>query len=93
MLQYKPLKVISLGQTKSDNINRMITITHDFYLVIFSGWAIEMGLHLTADNINHYYIKRLSLYVTFKSFDLGMLSSVSTGNLLRNAALPPSSCC
>ena len=31
-----PLSVITLGQTKSDNINRMITITDDVYLVIFS---------------------------------------------------------
>jgi len=30
--------VITLGQTKSDNINRMIALTDDFYLVIFTAW-------------------------------------------------------
>ena len=29
-VQRKPLNVITLGQTKSDHINRMITITDDF---------------------------------------------------------------
>ncbi len=28
----KPLNVITLGQTKSDNINRMITITGCFFI-------------------------------------------------------------
>jgi hypothetical protein len=41
-IQWKPLNVITLGQTKSDNINRMITITGYFYLVSFSKWAYEM---------------------------------------------------
>jgi len=27
---------MALGHTKSDNINRMITITNDFYFVTFS---------------------------------------------------------
>jgi hypothetical protein len=42
MLQQKPLNVITLDQTKSDNINRMITITGCFYLVSFSKWDYEM---------------------------------------------------
>jgi hypothetical protein len=29
-IQWKPLNVITLGQTKSDNINQMITITDCF---------------------------------------------------------------
>jgi len=28
-----PLNVITLGQTESDNINKMTTLTNDFYLV------------------------------------------------------------
>ena len=31
-----------LGQTKSDNINRITTTTGDFYLVIFSKLDVEM---------------------------------------------------
>ena len=31
-----------LDQTKSDSINRMITITDGFYLVIFSKWEVEI---------------------------------------------------
>ena len=40
VLQYsvKPIYVITLGQTESDNINQMITINGDFYLVILSKW-------------------------------------------------------
>jgi hypothetical protein len=34
--------VITLGQIKSDNINRIITITDCFYLVSFSEWDYEM---------------------------------------------------
>jgi len=30
LLQQKPLNVITFGQTKSDNIDRIITITDDF---------------------------------------------------------------
>ncbi len=41
VLQQKPLNVITLGQTKSDNINRMITITGCFYLVSFTKWDCE----------------------------------------------------
>ncbi len=40
-LQWKPLNVISLGQTKSDNINRMISVTDCFYIVSFSKWDFE----------------------------------------------------
>ncbi len=37
-LQWKPLNVITLGPTESDNINRMITVTGGFYLVSISKW-------------------------------------------------------
>jgi hypothetical protein len=37
----KPLNLITLGQTKSDNINRMITLTGCFYLVSISKWDNE----------------------------------------------------
>ena len=36
-----PLNVMTLGKTKSDNINQMITIIGDFYLVIFSKWNVK----------------------------------------------------
>ena len=42
LVQYRLLNVITMGQTKSDNINRMITIADEFYLVIFSEWNIEI---------------------------------------------------
>ena len=51
---------ITLGQTKSDNINRMITITDGFYNKInktFECDHIKRLITLTSDNI-----KRLSLY-------------------------------
>ncbi len=53
------LNVITLGQNKSDNINRMITITGCFYIVSYSKWDFEnikRLITLTSDNI-----KRLSL--------------------------------
>ena len=53
--------MITLGQTKSDYINQMITITDYFYLVIFSKWDVEMWsrvITLTSD-----CIMRLSLYI------------------------------
>ena len=34
----KLLNVITLGQTNSDIINQMITLTDDFYLVIINEW-------------------------------------------------------
>ena len=34
--------MFTLGNDKSDNINQMVTITDDFYLVIFSKWDDEM---------------------------------------------------
>jgi hypothetical protein len=37
-VQWKPLNVITSGKSKSDNINRMITITDYFYLVVFNKW-------------------------------------------------------
>jgi hypothetical protein len=30
-IQWKPLNVITLGQTESDNINRLITLTADHF--------------------------------------------------------------
>ena len=38
----KPLIVITLGRIKSENINRMITITGDFYLVIIHTCAFDI---------------------------------------------------
>jgi len=42
--------LITLDQTNSDNINRMITITDDFYLDIFSKWNVWNVIRV--DNIN-----------------------------------------
>ena len=44
-LQQKQLNLITLGQKKSDNINRMITLTSDVCLVIFSKWDNDMCSH------------------------------------------------
>ncbi len=44
-VQWKPLYVITLGLTESDNINRMITITGCFHIVSFSKWEFEMWSH------------------------------------------------
>ncbi len=33
LIQWKPLNVITLGHIKIENINRMITLTGDYYLV------------------------------------------------------------
>ncbi len=41
-VQWKPLNVITLGQSKSDNIYRMITITGCFNIVSYSKWDFEM---------------------------------------------------
>ena len=41
-VQQKPLIVINLGHTKSDNIIRIKKITDDFYLVIYSKWDFEI---------------------------------------------------
>ena len=60
LIQLKPLNVITLGQTKSDNINRMITITDHFYIVMGRKKVIAL---LTGD-----YIKRLSLHRVYKGF-------------------------
>jgi len=38
MIQKKALNLISLGQTKSDNIIQIITITNSFYLKIIDKW-------------------------------------------------------
>ena len=52
-----PLSVITLGQTKSDNINRMITITDDVYLVIFSkNDHIKRPIKLTSDFIKWFLL-------------------------------------
>ena len=37
----------TLGQIKSDNINEMITVAGEFYLVTISDWKV-------ADNINQW---------------------------------------
>ncbi len=39
-LQQKPLNVITLGHTESDNINRMITLTGNFYLAVYNKWDL-----------------------------------------------------
>ena len=44
--------MITLGQTESDNINRMITIKDDFYLVIFNKWHVQMGKVVNVKNFN-----------------------------------------
>ncbi len=52
-VQWKPLNVITLGQTTRDHINRMQTISDEFYLLIFSEWDKKSLIHLAVDNINH----------------------------------------
>ncbi len=42
IVKKNPLYVITLCQTKSDNINRMITITDDFQLATLSKWDLSM---------------------------------------------------
>ncbi len=42
-----PLNVITLGQTKNDNINLIITIKCDFNRVIFSKWDIRNVITLS----------------------------------------------
>ena len=37
----KPLSVITLGQTKSENFKGIIRITAVFYLVIFGKWDLQ----------------------------------------------------
>jgi len=44
-LRYKPLNVITLEQIKSDDIKRMMTVTNEIYLLIFSKWDLEMWSH------------------------------------------------
>ncbi len=51
-VQWMPLNVITLGQTESDNINGMITLTDKIYLLIYIKWSLIMWSHLAADNIN-----------------------------------------
>ena len=45
LIPWKALNVITSGQTKSDNISRMITIFDDFYWEIYSKWNFEMCSH------------------------------------------------
>ena len=55
-VQQNPLNVITftLGQTKSGHINRMITITGDFYLVLSGKQNVELvKMHLQV--INYYF--------------------------------------
>jgi len=46
---------MTLGYTKSDNINGMITISVDFHLEISSKRDIEIWSHQVANNINQLY--------------------------------------
>ena len=39
---YYAVNMFTLDQTKSENITLMITITDNFYLVIFSKWDVEL---------------------------------------------------
>ena len=52
VIQWKPLNVITLGRIKSHNINWMITISEDFYLLIYSKWDVKCD-----------HIKRLLLHL------------------------------
>ena len=42
--------MLALGQTKSDNINQIITKTFDSYLLIYSKWVFEIWSHQAANN-------------------------------------------
>jgi hypothetical protein len=42
LLLYKQLNVVTLSHTKSDNINRMITVTSRVNVVSFNKWDCEM---------------------------------------------------
>ena len=45
-VQQMPLNVITMGQTKSDDINQMISKTYHFYLVMHIVYVtIEMWSH------------------------------------------------
>jgi len=44
VIQWKPINVVTLGLIKSDNINRMITITSELNLLIYSKWHINQRL-------------------------------------------------
>ena len=66
--------MITLGQTKSDNINRMITITSHFYLDILSQW----------DSLKCDHIKRLpSILGTLISLKIQFKKSQKTLVLVR----------
>jgi len=45
ILMQKLLNVIILGQTQCDNINRMITVANEIYLLIQSKWDFGMWSH------------------------------------------------
>jgi len=53
------LNVITFGQIKIFDIIRMMTITGDFYLVLYEKWDAWMGLHLGADNVHLQFIIHL----------------------------------
>jgi len=40
-VQLKPLNVVTLGLTKSDNINELITITGNINLVTINKWDVD----------------------------------------------------
>ena len=65
VIQQKPLNVIFLDQTKSDNINLMIAITDGFYFVIYSKWDVEMWSRLLTCT-NYHFISQISKLI--KSF-------------------------
>jgi len=48
---------ITVETVKSDNINRMITITDDFYSVTIYKWDFQNLITFNSD-----YVKRISLY-------------------------------
>jgi hypothetical protein len=56
-IQWKPLNVITLGQSKSDNINRLLLISSLQQMGRVECDHIKRLITLTSDNI-----KRLSLY-------------------------------
>ncbi len=53
-IQQMQLIVITIGQTESEEINRMITITGCFYLVSWNKWDYEKWSDLADDNINQW---------------------------------------
>ena len=83
--------MITFGQTKSDNNNWMITITDDFYLVIYTKWDAEMWLHWAADNINQclHYVAVIVLSVLMENrqdFEASNMGETLKRSLLKQDA-------